>query len=1083
MDVSISLHATDIERLHFGSGWFCVSFPSVGGFSEVVRSSQPSTMSSSYPYQRPLPDSDLRPDPRRSGSAPDANLYRRPHESFSSSSHSLSSARGSAAPQLPQSSQDGVLSILNSCGLEPADLSVLAELPEDVLTVDSLPHILKQIKGKRGGSEPFPPPASSSSFPSSSAPRPSTGFSHRERDERPSQLVQYPLGQISSSTSQSDTPSNRWESASTFSSVRSPPSSSSSFRHKTDYDYRPSHSDYGKTALTPTAAPAPQVFPSRFSGLGPTGHRAVPPPDERRSKAWEARPSSGLLFGSSSRRSSRFSSSTPSMKEAQDFHGTAAEVYPYSCSLCDITVLSEKAWTQHTNCTQHADGQLRLLQRFPHWDCRLKNISSDDGKSERWEDERRFARTAKEPERKNPNQSQAPQADKAVQKPASDRGKVVCVKFPAQSVDEVYLRKLTEPFGKILKILMFPSLAFVELGSVDQAKDLVKFHTNYPPTVNGKQIEFSISSTFSFLQSSQVVSFIPAPEGKDGHSDLISIVKRFGVPLYTLVLPSKVFVEMKSSAEAQKLVNYYSSNKLKINDRIINVAFSTEYKSLLKVSLAKKYEEEEPAKDSDLKPWDRSRAKQEEQIKRQQNVQKTLQNQVQIQRRPREKQNQVQVHRNSSSSSRQNQSKENSKEAEPPLREEQQTITADTRHEEPPAAAAAAAAAEEEEEDSMSTDESDAGMEVIAEDGKMIKDEDEEEEDMEEGAEDQEQLMTEEQRVKEEEEETEDPGFPVDLENCITLDEVHSDDQGEGDGGEEAELESSRVVSFSPVPQRCTDAELVKVMRGFGTVVRCLFNQQQASVEMSRPSEAQKAAEELNSNHISINGCRLIGFVSRENIRLADGRDVKGDEDEQSDQRNGTSERNSEPGEAREEDHGKQAVVVVQEGGETSQESPSDKTEETETERKPPGRRNSVKRKGGPQNKRGSPKSQRTHEDEITSSNVSEDENRPEGQDLQQQRETEKLSDSNEPEVTDDPETAEQNAGAAPPFEPAGGATEAEKPAKAVGTEFVRPVVGYYCNLCQLIFYDEDEAKRDHCRTPAHYAKYQEKTGKDPWTS
>lgn len=43
----------------------------------------------------------------------------------------------------------------------------------------------------------------------------------------------------------------------------------------------------------------------------------------------------------------------------------------------------------------------------------------------------------------------------------------------------------------------------------------------------------------------------------------------------------QVLVEMKSSAEAQKLVNYYSSNKLKINDSIIRVAFSDEYRSLL----------------------------------------------------------------------------------------------------------------------------------------------------------------------------------------------------------------------------------------------------------------------------------------------------------------------------------------------------------------------------------------------------------------------------------------------------------------------------------------------------------------------
>lgn len=74
------------------------------------------------------------------------------------------------------------------------------------------------------------------------------------------------------------------------------------------------------------------------------------------------------------------------------------------------------------------------------------------------------------------------------------------------------------------------------------------------------------------------------------------------------------------------------------------------------------------------------------------------------------------------------------------------------------------------------------------------------------------------------------------------------------------------------------------------------------------------------------------------------------------------------------------------------------------------------------------------------------------------------------------------------------------------GTEFVRPVVGYFCNLCQVIYADEDEAKMQHCRSPTHYRKYrvsvqevegssscqqvlttrfalQEKMGKDPWTS
>lgn len=37
-----------------------------------------------------------------------------------------------------------------------------------------------------------------------------------------------------------------------------------------------------------------------------------------------------------------------------------------------------------------------------------------------------------------------------------------------------------------------------------------------------------------------MVSFSPAPSGEDGRSDLLSVVSRFGTPLYTLFLPSKV---------------------------------------------------------------------------------------------------------------------------------------------------------------------------------------------------------------------------------------------------------------------------------------------------------------------------------------------------------------------------------------------------------------------------------------------------------------------------------------------------------------------------------------------------------------
>uniref|UniRef100_A0A3B3TSI8 Uncharacterized protein n=1 Tax=Poecilia latipinna TaxID=48699 RepID=A0A3B3TSI8_9TELE len=178
---------------------------------------------------------------------------------------------------------------------------------------------------------------------------------------------------------------------------------------------------------------------------------------------------------------------------------------------------------------------------------------------------------------------------------AADKGKVVCAKFPPQAVDEASLRKLIEPFGKVGKVLMFPSLvrlhlslshththththtppqprwgpnhlcapqAFVEMGSSDQAKDLVKFYSSSDPEARKVNVEFNISN---------VVSFTPAPSGEDGRSDLLSIAKRFGEPLYTLFLPSKAFVEMKLSAEAQKLVDYYSASALRINGATIQV--------------------------------------------------------------------------------------------------------------------------------------------------------------------------------------------------------------------------------------------------------------------------------------------------------------------------------------------------------------------------------------------------------------------------------------------------------------------------------------------------------------------------------
>ncbi|XP_027864653.1 matrin-3-like isoform X2 [Xiphophorus couchianus] len=990
--------------------WFCLQAPAM------------------FPFRQPS-DSDLRPDPRRYGSGAERDFFRPPQESLSPG----------PAPQ------DGVLSLLSSCGLEPEDLSVLAKLPEDILTVESLPQILKQIKGQKAPppafpprpEEPFhlgtakplparppsPPPPSSSFKAFSSAPR------DWERLRR--QPVQYPLHLLSA-----ESRPDRWPGQQAAGSGRSPPPpSSSSTRRAVDQDLRPRPPVYGKDGSSFSGS-AGRTRPSRFSGSG--DFRTAPPLDERRR---DSRPSFSSRVPDRvpnlNRARDPASGAMPSKKQALDFHGTSPPAFPYSCSLCDIAVLSEKVWIQHVNTTGHADGQLNLLQRFPRWDCRLESAGRDENQSNHRRD---GANPAPPPPR--PNQNRDLQTSKKQQK-ASDKGKVVCAKFPPQAVDEASLRKLIEPFGKVGKILMFPSLAFVEMGSSDQAKDLVKFYSSSDPEARKVKVEFNISNAFSFLQSSQVVSFTPAPSGEDGRSDLLSIAKRFGEPLYTLFLPSKAFVEMKLSAEAQKLVDYYSASALRINGATIQVAFSSEYRTLLRVPSAQKYEDEpaetkEPNRTRRARSRSGSRDRSRGGRRRRSGSGDRKRPETRTRSRSRE--------RYGTSSPGQNQNQTEGKPKEP---QNPESRSAEPQRDEGDDDDDKAQPAAGEEEDQLADeDQSDSdieGMEVIAEDGQNLDEEEEEEEEEEEQKPEppgagrtwtaagkvlwREKLRSGndfpdggelEKTGAEEEEEVE---FPVDLESCITLDEVKTDDEDEA----------------PPADCRCEDVGKT----GSG----------EPGPEPTGPTPDHESS----------------GSVSRTQ-----------EDPEPSDQTRSTETLEPEPdrtGPEPESQTGSQKVLETRRAKTRSRKSSGDDGSRTGSDEEPDQRKTASRTAPEP----GPEKRKATPENDDVPLKTLKRENGPEpGQNLStaepEADEEKKQQIKTDEQNPAEPEPREQESGA-PPAE---GAAEPQKP---VGAEFVRPVVGYFCNLCQLIFIDEDEAKLQHCATPAHYRKYQEKTGKDPWMS
>ncbi|KAG1935152.1 matrin-3 isoform a [Pimephales promelas] len=272
----------------------------------------------------------------------------------------------------------------------------------------------------------------------------------------------------------------------------------------------------------------------------------------------------------------------PTRKEASDFHGKTPPVFPYACVLCEITVLSNKDWSVHVKGPQHANSQLSLVEKYPEWDQTIQSArriesGSESSKSRSTQERGGTSSNRNESSGSKIGSSSSKNLNKTQ---ATAKCKVVCVKFEVDDVDEAYLKKLLGQFGAIVKIIMFPKLAFVEMGTAGQAEDIVKYFLHNPLWIRGEMIQFSLSAAFSFLQSSLVVSFSPLPSGEGISSELLAIAKRFGSVKHSLFLPSRGYVEMGNAEEANKIVQHYSTNLLKLKGKTINVGFSAEYQSL-----------------------------------------------------------------------------------------------------------------------------------------------------------------------------------------------------------------------------------------------------------------------------------------------------------------------------------------------------------------------------------------------------------------------------------------------------------------------------------------------------------------------
>ncbi|XP_060784019.1 matrin-3-like [Neoarius graeffei] len=448
-----------------------------------------------------------------------SNMYR---PSVRSSSQTTSSSNKTV--DSPVHLTGMALSFLHSCGLDSSDLAHLAELPEHLITVETLPKLLLQVKERKLSS-------ASTSRPSTSQPLDDTSTWESSSHTKP---VKYPLDRPTYPVyplppEQVQTWQDRWGNPRRTSTLPTGTSGSNSQSSSVpDYSISKDTDPYCGTTKSPEASSRPLVD----FGPRPLLSLRLEPPV-----------------------------TVPNRKEAADFNCKIPPAFPYMCGLCGISVHSTKDWFFHVRNSGHAKGQLQLVQKYPKWDQTVESA-------------RRNA---------------CPEVHKVpTRKEASDFNGTVPPVFPYLCV--------------LCNFTVFSEKDWSgHVASGLHAKgqlDLMEKYPKWDGTVRSSRRNDGHPSTdirdgtsrentsnkrmpqAKDERSSRVVSFTPLPAGDGITSELTAIAKRFGSVKKSLFLPNWGYVEMASLAEAKKLVEHYSASQLKLKGKLIKVTFSSEYNTL-----------------------------------------------------------------------------------------------------------------------------------------------------------------------------------------------------------------------------------------------------------------------------------------------------------------------------------------------------------------------------------------------------------------------------------------------------------------------------------------------------------------------
>ncbi|KAK3508630.1 hypothetical protein QTP70_000919 [Hemibagrus guttatus] len=435
-----------------------------------------------------------------------------------------------ASDAAPMSAQ----SVYSALGLSSEDVEALAQIPENEISVETLPYLIMQLKAKRAEKAAAAVAATGAATGATAA----TG------------------GAIAAATG-------------TTAAIDTDSSDKPEVEPKSDQDTETSEKRKEKRESPPPSSS------SRHTSSHEHEHHGKGDSHKKTERA-----NTGGRRDSRSRKLSRERQSgdgvTPEENELDD----KPTVFPHICTLCKTESNGSKAWHSHIRGIRHTKARREFM---------LLSGSADDSYSSRRGSRSSLPSKRSYSSERSTGDVSSPSGERFFH-PPKPFTKVVVAKYPMGSMAVADMLALGKPFGTIVKHLIFPFKGFLEFSSHAEAKNMVTHYQTKPAFIKGQRISLCLSPTVEVIHPPEayepaskrsksspqsVVCFSRLPPGKEAEEKVLDLAALFGDVRCSKFTEDKALVEMVDWRDADIMVKYYHSNPLRIQDKSIKVSMSS----------------------------------------------------------------------------------------------------------------------------------------------------------------------------------------------------------------------------------------------------------------------------------------------------------------------------------------------------------------------------------------------------------------------------------------------------------------------------------------------------------------------------